>query len=207
MNDLKHKTVGVSFHPELRERAMARAKALGLSFSRYVAQCVETDLGDRPSPLNAEAPSAPSAEGLSLEAAIDAGGEYGAAKARSIAFEEDVEAILRAEEVCYERLASVAHLRTDFLIQHAVEHRDEPHRIALECKHSVKGRETLVLGQLIVLRSLPMVDAVILCLPYTRNVDAHLRKTFAEQNLPLATPDNLVEVLTDLCEALTTPPR
>ncbi|MGF1450890.1 MAG: hypothetical protein ACFB21_02305 [Opitutales bacterium] len=219
----------MSFHPELRQRAMDRAKALGLSFSRYVALCVESDLGDRPAPLSPEIASNEDAgagaspvpgsleylaarqagrwpeaspEAVNLEAAIDAGGEYSAAKARSIAFEEDVESILRAEEVCYERLASIAHLRTDFLIQHAVETRDTPFKIALECKHTLRGRDTLTLGQLIVLRSLPAIDAVILCVPYTSNLDKHLKATFSQQGLPLATPDTLADVLAETCANL-----
>ena len=50
--DDRHRTVGVSMSPRLRERAALRAKALGLPFSRYVQWCVEAELdgsslGDR----------------------------------------------------------------------------------------------------------------------------------------------------------------
>jgi hypothetical protein len=43
--DDRHRTVGVSMSPQLRERAVQRARALGLPFSRYVQWCVEAELG------------------------------------------------------------------------------------------------------------------------------------------------------------------
>jgi len=46
--DARHRTVGVSMSPQLRAAAVARAKALGLPFSRYVAWCVEAELEGQP---------------------------------------------------------------------------------------------------------------------------------------------------------------
>jgi hypothetical protein len=46
--DDRHRTVGISMSPRLRERATARAAALGLPFSRYVQWCVEAELDNRP---------------------------------------------------------------------------------------------------------------------------------------------------------------
>jgi hypothetical protein len=46
--DARHRTVGVSMSPGLRAVAAARARALGLPFSRYVAWCVEAELEGRP---------------------------------------------------------------------------------------------------------------------------------------------------------------
>jgi len=46
--DERHRTVGVSMSPKLREEAAVRARALGLPFSRYVAWCVEAELEGRP---------------------------------------------------------------------------------------------------------------------------------------------------------------
>jgi len=40
----KHRTIGVSMSPVLHERAVARAAAIGLSFSRYVQWCLEAEL-------------------------------------------------------------------------------------------------------------------------------------------------------------------
>jgi hypothetical protein len=42
--DDRHRTVGISMSPKLRERAAQRATALGLPFSRYVQWCVEAEL-------------------------------------------------------------------------------------------------------------------------------------------------------------------
>jgi hypothetical protein len=42
--DDRHRTVGVSMSPQLRNRAAQRAKTLGLPFSRYVQWCVEAEL-------------------------------------------------------------------------------------------------------------------------------------------------------------------
>lgn len=39
-----HRTIGISFSPELEAAARARAAALGLSFSTYVQQIVEQDV-------------------------------------------------------------------------------------------------------------------------------------------------------------------
>lgn len=39
-----NRTVGVSMSPKLRARAAARAREVGLSFSRYVQWCLEAEL-------------------------------------------------------------------------------------------------------------------------------------------------------------------
>lgn len=193
----KHKTVGVSFHPALRERAGERARELGLSFSRYVTLCVDAEINGRPPQrlLDGLAPQVPRDPAVNLQSAIDEGSDYGAAKAASIDFEDDIEDILHAEDFCYNRYSPVAHLRTDFLVQHAFEDRDRTLRVALECKHNLRGRYTVTLGQAIILRSLPMVDAVVLCVPYLKNFDEHVRETFAQQGIPVATPDSLGDIL------------
>lgn len=53
----KHKTVGVSFNPLVRQAANRRARQLGMSFSRYVSLCVEAEMIGRmplPSPGDAQ---------------------------------------------------------------------------------------------------------------------------------------------------------
>lgn len=191
----KHKTVGVSFNPELRERASERARSLGLSFSRYVTLCVEAELNGRPPQLLFDLGQAPAREEMDLQGAIDAGTDYSAAKAASIDFEDDIEEILKGEDICYTRYCSIGNLRTDFLIQHVDARTDRTVRIALECKHNLRGRYTVTLGQAIILRSLPQVDAVVLCVPYMKNFDAQVRDTFAQQDIPIAIPDNVVDIL------------
>lgn len=46
--DEKHRTVGISMSPKLQERTAARARAVGLSFSRYVQWCLEAELDGVP---------------------------------------------------------------------------------------------------------------------------------------------------------------
>lgn len=203
MADLKHKTVGVSFHPQLRQRAAERARTLGLSFSRYVALCVESELGEPRPPLPGEAsPGALARADLNLEDAIDEGSDYGLAKAQSIRFEEDIEEILTADDFCFERLAHVAHLRTDFLIHDASPEGERTLKVALECKHDLRNRYTVTLGQAIILRSLPGIDAVLLCVPYLRNFDAHILQTYRDQGIPVTTPDTLSTTLGDTFDTL-----
>lgn len=197
----KHKTFGVSFHPDLRDRANKRAKILGLTFSRYVTLCVEAELsGKIPDLLGAGAPLPPDAAtsgAIDLEEAIERGGQYSEAKTLSIDFEDDIEEILTAEELCFTRAEKVAHLRTDFVLQHV--HPDpkteKTLKIALECRYNIKNRYEVTLGQLIILQNLPVLDAVILVVPYLQNFDPNIRQTFQQQGIEIATPDNLLHTL------------
>lgn len=194
-DDQKHKTVGVSFHPELRDRAGERARGLGLSFSRYVTLCVEAELNGRPPQVLYELGAAPAQGDVNLQSAIDAGSEYSAAKAASIDFEDDIQEILRSENINFTRYSPIANLRTDFLIKYKDEDSGREFKIALECKHNLRGRYTVTLGQAIILRSMPQIDAVVLCVPYLKNFDAHVRETFAQQDIPIAIPDNVADIL------------
>ncbi|MBC2594221.1 hypothetical protein H5P28_08090 [Ruficoccus amylovorans] len=200
--DQKHKTVGVSFPPELRQRASERARGLGLSFSKYVTLCVEAEVSGKPPQLVMENLLPAGAPPLNLEAALEEGSDYGAMKAASIGFEDDIEEILRQEDICYSRFAQVAHLRTDFLVQHVDPATGRNLRIALECKYNVRKRATVTLGQCIILKSLPGVDAVMLCVPYLKHFDPHLSDTFAQQGIPIVTPDSLNPGLESLLASL-----
>jgi len=139
---------------------------------------------------------------LNLEDAIDEGSDYGLAKAQSIRFEEDIEEILTADDFCFERLAHVAHLRTDFLIHDASPEGERTLKVALECKHDLRNRYTVTLGQAIILRSLPGIDAVLLCVPYLRNFDAHILQTYRDQGIPVTTPDTLSTTLGETFDTL-----
>lgn len=195
----KHKTVGVSFPPALREDAAERARSLGLSFSKYVTLCVESELrGSLPQlVLEGFSPSlAPERkEEINLDQAIARGHEYGEAKALAIEFENDIERILADDEFCYSRSEKVAHLRTDFLIRHTLPETDRTLNIALECKRNIRQRYTVTLGQCVILQSLPGVDAVVLCVPYRKNFDRQMAQTFDQQGIKIATPDSLSDIL------------
>ena len=197
----KHKTIGVSFPPELRRRASERARGIGLSFSKYVTLCVEAEIAGKPPQLVMEnlLPK-PEKTGLSLEAAIEEGSDYSAMKAASIGFEDDVETVLKQEDFCYERSAQAAHLRTDFLITNVNPESGKGCRIALECKYNITGRATVALGQAVILKSLPAISSVVLCVPYLKHFDPHVRDAFLAQGIPVATPDNVGDVLRDAFE-------
>lgn len=202
----KHKTVGISLAPALRTRAAERARAVGLSFSRYVALCIEAELDARAPQLlfdglPAPAPDSNTRDPLDLDEAISRGHEYAQAKALSINFENDIEEILRDEDYCYTRSEQVGPLRTDFLIQWRDQRTDTPRRIALECKYNIRNRYTVTLGQAVILKSLPDVDDAVVCVPYLKHFDTNMRRAFEAQGIALATPDTLVSTLQQKLEA------
>lgn len=197
--NLKHKTVGVSFPPDLRRRAAERARGLGLSFSKYVTLCIESEVTGRfPQLVVENLLPKPESSGLNLEAAIEEGSEYSAMKAASIGFEDDVETVLKQDDFCYERSAQAAHLRTDFLISNVNPESGKNCQIALECKYNIVGRATVALGQAVILKSLPGVSGVVLCVPYLKHFDPHVREAFLSQGIPVTTPDNVGDVLREV---------
>ncbi len=194
----KHRTVGVSLSPDLRRRATARARELGVSFSRYVAQAVEGELRGRVLGGGAgeEEPVGGGGGGaVDVSAAIEEGSDYASRKSQAIGFEDDVEEILRRADLCFTRHAAVAHLRTDFLVQRVEPETDRTLRIAVECAHNVRNRATVTLGQAIIVKSLPNVDGVVLCVPYRRALEAHVLSAFEQHGIAVATPDDLLEQL------------
>lgn len=196
--EMKHKTIGVSFHPLLRDKASDRAAQLGLSFSKYVTLCVEAELKGNVPTLLGDEPSATYApnEGVTLDTAIERGTRYGEAKAASSEFANDIEAILKAHDYSFTREEKIAHLRADFLVQY-VENKGKgkTRSIALECSHNIRNRYEIALGQAILLKSMPNVDAVIICVPYLSTFDPQMRATFLQNGIPTATPDSLVQTL------------
>ena len=158
--ELKAKTIGVSFHPHLREAAADRSTQLGLSFSKYVTLCVEAELAGRvPSLLGSDPVGVtPRSTSIDIDDAIERGGRYSEAKAASIDFENDIERILAHHDYDYERNEKIAHLRTDFLVQQIDEEGSRPRRIALECSHDIRKRYEVALGQAILLKSMPNID-------------------------------------------------
>ncbi len=215
----KHKTFGVSFHPGQRDRANNRAKNLGLSFSRYVTLCVEAELNGQIPSLLGPGSSPPEKTpgpgiGIDIDEAIERGGQYSEAKTLSIDFEDDIEEILTNEELCYTRAEKIAHLRTDFVLQHIYIHTgtgagadpgpetERTLKIALECRYNIKNRYEVTLGQLIILQNLPALDAVILIVPYLQNFDPIIKQTYQQQNIQITTPDNLLQTLNQTIQQL-----
>ncbi|WOO41180.1 hypothetical protein [Rubellicoccus peritrichatus] len=192
---LKHKTIGVSFPPELRLRAAERARSLSLSFSKYVTLCIESELEGRPPQGMVENLLPKGSEGLDLDDAIEKGKDYSVMKAASIGFEDDIEAILKEDEFNYKRAAPAAHLRTDFLVYKGDPENSKTPKIALECKFNIAKRSTIALGQAVILKALPEIKGVVLCVPYLKHFDSHVRDAFQSQGIPVATPDTVSDVI------------
>lgn len=187
----KHKTFGVSFHPNLQKRAGARAEALGLSFSRYVTLCVEAELAGKVTQLIPE-------DSVDLEKAIVRARHYMEAKTQSIEFENDIEEILTAEGILFTRFEKAGKLLTDFMVRLPLSGRRKELIIALDCRYNIRNNATVALGQTILLKSEPALDAVILVVPYLKNFDSLLLETFRQQNILITTPDKVLQTLQKL---------
>lgn len=198
----KNKTVGVSFPPALRQRAGERSQAPGLSFSRYVQMCVEADLNGQAPALLHDDLTTKARPQVNVQKAPDEGEEHSTAKAAGSGFADDIEEILKSEGLCYQRLAKVAQLRADFLITHLNPATDVEVRLALECTPKIRQRYTIAPGQAIILQSIPPIDGVILCVPYLKNFDEQVRDTFTQHGIPVATPDNVIEVINEVISSV-----
>jgi len=174
----KHKTVGVSLSPKLREEAAQRARELGLSFSRYVAQCLENHL------RGALEPAATRLQGFGTYTNHTSPGD-GASTARQ--FEADVEQCLRELGHRYEREPQP---QPRFLIE-----QEGDGYIALECRHQMRERYTVTLGEAIILRRRPDIAAVYLCVPYLASFDKAMLQTYEAEGIHLCTPDTLPQTL------------
>ncbi|MBN1404033.1 MAG: hypothetical protein JW942_06150 [Opitutales bacterium] len=185
----RHRTVGVSMNPTLEQRAKARAEALGLKFSPYVTLCIEAELKGFSQIVRDET--------LDLEAAMRRAREYMTKKTLSIDFEEDIAAVIArfalAKGARCERLALVSGLRVDFVIERASA--DGPRRIVVECRHNVRQHYALALGQGLLLRANPEVDAVVLVVPYLTGFDPAVMKQFERHEILAVTPDTLEAML------------
>lgn len=201
-------------HPDLRHRARERAQALGLSFSRYATLCMEAELNGQVARLINEHPAAPPATACEPDHAwsrparrttdedVATDGDNGFANT----FADDVEKTLRALGMQFERDAAVAHLSTDFLLEVWSTDRAPPFRVCLECRHDMRARYTVTLGQAVILRSLTLVDAVILVVPYRSTFDKTIADAFAQQDIAIATPDDLEATIKRTAQGLTTQP-
>lgn len=176
----RNRTFGISLPPALKGRGEARAGALGLSFSRYVALCVEAELNGHVASLVAE-------EGPDLERAVERARSYLEQKARSVEFEEDVAARLHEEGVSFARLARVGEMRVDFLVTTS-----DGRHVAVECRSNARTQRQLLLGQAILLSVQPGIDGVVVVVPYLRAIEPEMKALLEERGIRLATVDGLV---------------
>ncbi len=183
--NIKHKTVGISMHPNLESRGKVRADTLGLRWSAYVCLCVEAELKGFSQIIRDES--------LDLENALERARSYQEKKTLSINFELDVEAILQDLTLSFERFAQIGSYRTDFLIEV-----DPEQKVAVECRFNIQSNYALALGQTILLRSLPDVSKVVLVVPYLKAFDPVMQGQFATHDIVLTTPDVLEATLRNL---------
>lgn len=194
--EVKHVNFSASMHPDMLKRAEQRARSLGLTRSRYVALCVEAELGGKFSAIGGEASGEP-AEPASIDIgqAMERGGRYGEVKARSIEFEGDVEELLKAEGASFSRAAKVDSQRTDFLVDYKPPRARKVRKVAIECRYNMRNRYEVTLGQLLLLKNTPGVNGVVLVVPYLTHFDPAIRETFQANGIPVATPDTLMGAL------------
>jgi len=179
----KHRTVGISMPPSLEARAKARAEALGLKFSNYVAQCMEAELKGFAQIMRDDS--------LDLDRALARAREYMTQKTASIDFEADVESVLsRLGEAC-EKQVNVGGQRMDFLLTL----KNPDRKVAVECRHNIRQQYALSLGQGLLWRAHPDISAVALVVPYIEGFDPAVRKQFESRDIHLTTPDSLAELM------------
>ncbi len=192
----KHRTVGISMSPTLEQRAKARAEALGLKFSPYVTLCVEAELKGFSQIVRDDT--------LDIESAMHRAREYMMQKTASIDLEDDVEGLLRnlataRPGASLERFARLAGIRVDFLLTIPLCAGQGSLRIAIECRNNVRQHYALTLGQGLLLRASPELDAVVLLVPYLRGFDEAVLAQFRAHDIHASTPDTLAALLERLC--------
>ncbi|KAF0094747.1 MAG: hypothetical protein E1N59_1751 [Puniceicoccaceae bacterium 5H] len=183
MTDPRHRPFTISLPPALKERAEARARALGLSFSRYVNRCLEAELQGHAQILRDEE------DAFDLARAVERAREFMLRKRDSIDFEDDVARILETLPVSVERFARVEDLRVDFLCTAG------DRRIAVECRANVRRNYALTLGQSLLLSATAELDAIVLVVPYLDGLDPRLVHELEPRGIVLTTPDRLAESL------------
>lgn len=181
----RNKTYGISLPVELKDRAEARATALGLTLSRYTSLCLEAELQGFAQILREDA--------FDLERVLARARDHLDAKSRSLDFESDVAQLLQQAGVPCERHPRVEHLRCDFLLRQPSTVREGHYRVVVECQANIRRSYAVALGQAILLRSVGEVDAVLLVVPYLQGFDDHIRDQFIQHHIRLTTPDTLLE--------------
>lgn len=192
--NLKARTIGVSFPPEVKKRADVRTEALGLSFSRYVTLCVEAELSGQISQLLPE-------EGLDLDRAIQRARSYMDSKALAVGFESDVEALIHKAGWPCERFARLdGGIRTDFLLTPPWGAKRP--RIAVECRYHIKANYALAIGQTLVLKAHPEVDSVVLTVPYMEGFDSKMLGLMRKEQIYVTTIDTLPALINELFDKM-----
>ncbi len=147
-----------------------RSRQLGLSFSAFVAR--------------------------SLESALS-GGDNGAAqgfhhdRAGRDLFGDDIAAVMREHSMPFVRTSGVA--EPDFSLKLA--NKRGSVAVVLAGSQSMQQAPDAVLGRSILLNGRDEIDAVIVCVPYLWLMSKPFQDIFNRQNIHIATPDSLPELL------------
>jgi len=128
----KHRTVGISMHPDLEKRAKAQATSLGLKFSPYVTLCIEAEMRGMVNILNKATEKGNSA--------IAYAQNYMENKSTSEDLCSSIEFVLRELKVDYTRNIHIDSLLADFGIN------TSSGLIALECCPHIHTHYSLALG-------------------------------------------------------------
>lgn len=106
----KHKTVGVSFNPLVRQAANRRARQLGVSFSRYVGLCVEAEIAGRVSLASLCDAQWADSGAVAWEQGVDL------AESTGERLRADVGDLLLRAQVVFSRNALLGAMRADFWV-------------------------------------------------------------------------------------------
>lgn len=221
-NNPKHKTIGVSLSPTLRQKAGHRARQLGLNFSRYVSLCLEAEAAGRVALAGRRVGSAQAEPKIALplpdnwqEAAILEDGAlaaWGAAPRVAERLRADVATLLERAQLPFVRLASLGGLQADFLLDAGqaetacgpkLETDGEgeagaigpTHGVVIECHYPSVDAHAALLGRAVMLQQVPGVAAVLLCVPYLSVLEPTACLVFARQQIAIVTPDTLLQAL------------
>lgn len=175
--DKKHRTIGVSLKPDLREAAQAAAHASGMSFSRFVGECIEARI-----------------EGKSFEERQLEIRESKPIAARDSEwkgrFKEETARVLDEENFAPQRNHPFSEdVIADFYIDYPSQELRPAHSVAIVCEGEPAGQEALLLGKGLFLK--PYVDTVIFCFPSERLLPEKSRKALEGQGLRVAGLDTL----------------
>lgn len=207
----KHKTVGVSFNPQIRKSANLRSRQLGVTFSRYVSLCVEAEIAGMVPVLDSAR-----GEHSALWSEVDRLEQTMDERLRS-----DVAALLQRADISFVQQAVAGRVNADFFVSelpasacapeadsgaplrysgaHSAAARDglngaESHSgVAIECRYPSPTGCAAVLGKAILLQQ--VFTHVLLCVPYLSVFEPELLAVFAQQGITVVTPDTLLEAL------------
>jgi hypothetical protein len=180
----KHRTVGISMHPDLEKRAKAQATSLGLKFSPYVTLCIEAEMRGMANILNKPTEK--------RTPTVTFAQSYMEDKSTSEDFRQSVEYALKESNADYIRNIRIDSFLADFGIS------TSRGIIALECCPHIHTHYPLALGQSILLKGSKRISEVVLIAPYLKGFNQEVKKQLDAFKIKLSSPDILKQTLKPL---------